>query len=150
MREPQFLTRSEPSSLESSFEEGKRNFPFPFFFFFLTRHSDVCACILPVKIFEDRANLNLIHAGILREIIVSRKENRKTRFSKLFSIFPVNENHLFSLHLSLYVDFSKNVPYFFFFFYPRMHCIRVTRRIYKNSNIEYLRSKLETTTTTTW
>lgn len=118
MREPQFLTRSEPSSLEPSFEEGKRNFPFPFFFF-LTRHSDVCACILPVKIFEDRANLNLIHAGILREIIVSRKENRKTRFSKLFSIFPVNENHLLSLHLSLHLYtwiFQRTYPIFFSFF----------------------------------
>lgn len=30
-----------------------------------------------------------------------------------------------------------------------MHYIRTTRGIYKNSNIEYLRSKLKTTTTTT-
>lgn len=85
----------------------------------------------------------------MREIIVSRKKNRKTRFSNLSSIFPANENH-FILSLSLYVDFSKNVPYFFFsFLHPRMHYIRTTRGIYKNSNIEYLRSKLKTTTTTT-
>lgn len=99
-----------------------------------------------MKIFEDRANLNPIHAGILGEIIVSRKENRKTRFSNLFlQIFPANENHSFPLCLSLYVDFSKNVSYFFF---PSTNALH-TRGIYKNSNIEYLRSKLKSTTTTT-
>lgn len=104
----------------------------------------------PVKIFEDLwVNLNLIQGSCGKLSFLGRRIVKHV-FQIFLQSFLQTKIILFSLYLYTWI-FQRTCPIFFFFsfLHPRMHYIRTTRGIYKNSNIEYLRSKLKTTTTTT-